>query len=114
MRLALASGSLVQPPQKSVPHAAQPAEALLNHKADVNKAKDDGQTPLTKAVDKGHLDIVELLIASGVAVNALGHPTWRTSSFMESSQLPPDRSRGICFQSIFPKYMVNRQLINVG
>ena len=63
------------PPQFMPPDAAQTVEALLNHRADVEKARADGQTPLTTAVDNGQLEIVQLLIASGVVANALGHHT---------------------------------------
>ena len=35
----------------------------------MNKAKNDGWTPLCSTIEKGHLEIVKVLIAGGADVN---------------------------------------------
>ena len=45
------------------------AQYLIEHGADVNKAKSDGYTPLFTASQFGHLEIVRLLIERGADVN---------------------------------------------
>lgn len=43
---------------------------LLEKGADPNAASSDGQTPLHLALERGHLDVVELLIKEGTTANA--------------------------------------------
>ena len=45
------------------------AEILLQHRADVNKAKNDGVTPLFKAAQNGSVEVTKLLLVHGAEVN---------------------------------------------
>lgn len=45
------------------------AQALLEHKADVNARQQDGFTPLHEAAQNGQLEMVELLLRHGAAVD---------------------------------------------
>jgi ankyrin repeat protein len=44
-------------------------EVLLKEGADVNKAKNNGTTPLCMASQNGHCDVVEALLRGGADVN---------------------------------------------
>ena len=47
--------------------------ALSEAGADVNKAKENGVTPLFKAVEKGYKSVVETLIEAGADLNKTSH-----------------------------------------
>jgi ankyrin repeat protein len=44
-------------------------QALIAAGADVNKANNDGRTPISVASQKGHLEVVQALSAAGADVN---------------------------------------------
>ena len=43
--------------------------ALIAARADLNKARDDGATPLYKAAQEGHIEVVNALLRAGANQN---------------------------------------------
>ena len=57
---------LIQAAAQSFPGVA---EILLQHRADANLARTDGDTPLYKAAQKGSVEVTQLLLVHGAEVN---------------------------------------------
>ena len=51
-------------------------KALIEAGADVNKARNDGWTPLYSAASKGHEAVVKALIEAGADVNKAENDGW--------------------------------------
>ena len=55
---------------------------LLEQGADINKAKNDGSTPLNVASYKGHVDVVRMLLEQGADI----HLSWRGQTPLQTAR----------------------------
>jgi ankyrin repeat protein len=63
---------------------------LLQHKADVNRQDDNGNTPLINAASNDHLKCIDLLMKYGAdpkCKNHMGHDTWYFALLSESDDV---------------------------
>ncbi len=59
-------------------------KALLDAKADVKLADNDGVTPLMRAADRGDLELVKVLVAAGTPKDAKDHRGWTAEAWADS------------------------------